>query len=123
MPSLPRGHLLIYLPPSPMFRNSLGTRGFFIESDLKTSLGSGPVRQGRHVIPLLRRRSDDLHLLPVIGELSAAVQTCDVRARELRRRTATGSGPNRDRKSIMRMSATKEIVEQLGDHASSQPAL
>src|SRR6266700_7696813 len=28
MPSFPRGHLLIYLPPSPVFRNSL-SRGAF----------------------------------------------------------------------------------------------
>src|SRR5258708_20666198 len=28
MPSLPRGHLLTYLPPCPVFRNSLVLRGF-----------------------------------------------------------------------------------------------
>src|SRR5436309_14137583 len=28
MPSFPRGHLLIYLPPSPVFRNSLCRRAF-----------------------------------------------------------------------------------------------
>src|SRR5438552_7879355 len=28
MPSFPRGHLLIYLPPSPVFRNSLSPRTF-----------------------------------------------------------------------------------------------
>src|SRR5437667_10966303 len=28
MPSFPRGHLLIYLPPSPVFRNGLSPRAF-----------------------------------------------------------------------------------------------
>src|SRR5712691_11437868 len=28
MPSFPRGHLLIYLPPSPVFRNSLSHAAF-----------------------------------------------------------------------------------------------
>src|SRR5207244_4425855 len=30
MPSFPRGHLLICLPPSPVFRNSLGDSGAFV---------------------------------------------------------------------------------------------
>src|SRR5438552_11408242 len=35
MPSFPRGHLLIYLPPSPVFRNSLRQRAFALHNSRK----------------------------------------------------------------------------------------
>jgi len=49
MPSLPRGHLLICLPPSPVFRNSLSDAPF---GDGVRSLGRGGERM---YVPELRQ--------------------------------------------------------------------
>src|SRR5438552_2160923 len=43
MPSFPRGHLLIYLPPSPVFRNSLRQRAFALHNSRKIRSPCPPI--------------------------------------------------------------------------------
>src|SRR2546426_2120939 len=49
MPSLPRGHLLIYLPAVPEFCNSLESRAFF-RNDWATNWKSAPSRLRRNEV-------------------------------------------------------------------------
>jgi len=61
-------------------------------------------------------RGDDLHFLPVVRKLFAAIQTADVSARERRSRGAASGAAHSDGKAVAGVSATKKDVHQLSDH-------
>ena len=65
--------------------------------------------------------SHDSHLLPVVGQFLAAIQTDNVRAGHRRCTTTAGTGTNCLRETDMRMPATEERVKKLCHHTSNLP--
>ncbi len=62
------------------------------------------------------RRSDDLHLLPVVGKFSPTIEADDVGTSQHCSRGAMCSTANCYRKAIVRVPATKHCIYQFCDH-------
>ena len=67
-------------------------------------------------MPLWRR--DDLHLLPVVGEFFAALQTNNVGAGQAGGLRTPRAAPDRYWKTIAGVMATENCVEQLDEHGA-----
>src|SRR5215813_11307591 len=66
----------------------------------------------------LHARADDLHLLPVVGEFFAAIETNHIGSRRECSRVATAF-LHRDRKAITAVPAPEQGIEEPGEHLST----
>ena len=79
----------------------------------------GVLRQFGETLAVTLRRSDDLHLLPVIGKLSAAIETSDIRSGQSRSLGPARGSANAHRKAVTGVFASKNCIYQLCDHHST----
>src|SRR5207302_7446518 len=79
----------------------------------------GVLGQFGEPLPMTLRRSDNLHLLPVVRKLSTAVQTSHVGSRQCRGWGTALSTTNRYWKAIASVPATEKRIDQFGDHDST----
>jgi hypothetical protein len=90
------------------------------DSQLKYCTPSGDLLGGdrSRVLSSFRWRSDDLHLLPVVGKFSSAIQTRNVRSRQHRRLRSARISPKGYGETITGMPATKYSIEQSCHHGA-----
>src|SRR5882762_953171 len=81
---------------------------------------SGCVLRGQcsHAFAMPLRRGYDLHLLPVVGEFFAALQTSNVGAGQAGGLRTPPGAPDRYWKTIAGVMATENCVEQLDEHGA-----
>src|SRR5438309_1204508 len=75
-------------------------------------------RQCSHAFAMLLWRSNDSHLLPVVGEFFAALQTSNVGAGQAGGLRTPPGAPDRYRKTIAGVMATENCLEQLDEHGA-----
>ncbi len=62
------------------------------------------------------RRSDDLHLLPVVRKLFAAIEACDIRSSQRSGLGAAHRPANRNWKAETRVMTTKKDIDKSFNH-------
>jgi hypothetical protein len=65
---------------------------------------------------LARGSAYDAHLMPIVGQLFAAIETHHIGSDSRACRVAPGTGSDRHRKAIARVPAAKHCVHQSGEH-------
>jgi hypothetical protein len=68
-------------------------------------------------------RGDDLHRVPIVGQFLAAIQANNIGAGKACRTAAASGGTRGDGKTVMRMPAAEDRIEQLCEHTTSTAAL